>query len=428
MRKFLGPAITLLLAASAYAATLTGTVTNATTGKPSSGDQVELLALAQGMSVVGQTKSGANGAFSFELDNPNIPHLVRVTHTGVTYFPTGGPVRPGQNTVDIPVYDSAAKVEGVATNVNVLRVQADNTKLQALLLIAVQNQSKPPRTQSAKYEFYLPQGATIDQALVQGPGGMPVNTQATPDGNGGKYQLDYAIKPGETRFEISYHMPYAGDATFAPKITGNIQHFVVMMPKSMQFEAKNAQRFAPMDDSNAAIQVATQVQPGTDLAFRVSGTGQLQDEQRGGAEQAQSGGGMGATQDNRPGGGLGPPTDAPDPLHNHRYFILGGLAIVLIAGGVFVVNRSKQQSPTVAMPPPAPAKIAAAVAAPASAAPAVRPAADDRTGMLLEALKEELFQLEIERQQGKISVEEYEKSKAALTQTLSRALARQNNA
>jgi hypothetical protein len=39
-------------------------------------------------------------------------------------------------------------------------------------------------------------------------------------------------------------------------------------------------------------------------------------------------------------------------------------------------------------------------------------------------MKEELFQLEIERQQGQISQQEYETQKAALDQTLKRALAR----
>jgi hypothetical protein len=45
--------------------------------------------------------------------------------------------------------------------------------------------------------------------------------------------------------------------------------------------------------------------------------------------------------------------------------------------------------------------------------------------MLLEALKEEMFQLELERRQGKITPSEYEKAKAALDQTLDRALKRQ---
>jgi hypothetical protein len=44
--------------------------------------------------------------------------------------------------------------------------------------------------------------------------------------------------------------------------------------------------------------------------------------------------------------------------------------------------------------------------------------------LLLEAMKEELFQLEVERQQGRITEEEYSKAKAALDYTLKRALSR----
>jgi hypothetical protein len=47
------------------------------------------------------------------------------------------------------------------------------------------------------------------------------------------------------------------------------------------------------------------------------------------------------------------------------------------------------------------------------------------SSMLLEALKEELFQLEVERQQGRISQQEYETAKSALDQTLQRALKRE---
>jgi hypothetical protein len=47
------------------------------------------------------------------------------------------------------------------------------------------------------------------------------------------------------------------------------------------------------------------------------------------------------------------------------------------------------------------------------------------TSMLLEGLKEELFQLEVERRQGQISQSEYEQAKSALDQTLERALKRE---
>jgi hypothetical protein len=46
--------------------------------------------------------------------------------------------------------------------------------------------------------------------------------------------------------------------------------------------------------------------------------------------------------------------------------------------------------------------------------------------MLFEALKEELFQLEVEHKQGRISQEEYSKAKEALDQTLERAVKRES--
>ena len=59
---------------------------------------------------------------------------------------------------------------------------------------------------------------------------------------------------------------------------------------------------------------------------------------------------------------------------------------------------------------------------PRRAAEAERPL--DRNAVLLEAMKEELFQLGVDRQQGKIDPEEYAKAKAALDETIRRALAR----
>ncbi len=47
------------------------------------------------------------------------------------------------------------------------------------------------------------------------------------------------------------------------------------------------------------------------------------------------------------------------------------------------------------------------------------------SSMLLEALKEELFELEVEHKQGLISQQEYESAKSALDQTLQRALKRE---
>jgi hypothetical protein len=55
------------------------------------------------------------------------------------------------------------------------------------------------------------------------------------------------------------------------------------------------------------------------------------------------------------------------------------------------------------------------------------PTSPPNSGSLLTALKEELFALETDRLEGKLSEPEYAEQKAALEQVLRRALARQSS-
>ena len=109
--------------------------------------------------------------------------------------------------------------------------------------------------------------------------------------------------------------------------------------------------------------------------------------------------------------------DAPDPLQKYRWYILGGFGIVLAAGALYIATRSK----AAAIPDFAPTDAEFGIP------PAPKPKPADRSALLLEALKEELFQLEIDRKQGQLSPAEYEKAKAALDQTLERALKRKSS-
>src|SRR5512140_3427191 len=172
----------LLLAGALSAETITGTVKNMTTGKPAAGDDVVLLTLSQGMNETGRTKTDAQGKFSLNVTDAGVPHMVRVNHQGVNYFPSGGPVMPGVSSVDIQVYDAAKSLDAITTSIEVMRLQSDGSSLQVVELIAVKNDSKPPRSlmNDRPYEFYLPEGAQLDGADAQAPGGMPVNTAPVP--------------------------------------------------------------------------------------------------------------------------------------------------------------------------------------------------------------------------------------------------------
>src|SRR5215831_5957037 len=111
----------LLVSAGAYAAQITGTVTNATTNKPSSGDEVTLLTLANGMEESGTTKTDSQGHYTLNVADDNAQHLVRVARQSVHYFKAAP---PGTTTVDVTVYDAATQVEGLVTDARVFHLQA----------------------------------------------------------------------------------------------------------------------------------------------------------------------------------------------------------------------------------------------------------------------------------------------------------------
>jgi hypothetical protein len=412
-------AVSLVLSAAAVAETIQGTVQNLTTGKPAAGAEVVLLSLAQGMNETARTKTNASGAFRFEVPDPGGPHLVRVNHQDVNYFKM---VPPGTSAAEIKVYDSAKKLDAISTQVEVMRVQAEAGTLQVLELYSVNNRSTPPRTLAGDhtYEIALPEGAQLDNSAAQGPGGQPVNAPPAPvAGKKNHFQFQYPLRPGETRFQIAYHLPYSGQTTIKPTILEPLEHFVAMMPKTMQFAADKPEQFQPMPDSEGTnVQVASNVKPGQAMAFKVSGTGTLSEEGEGGGEQQAQAQGPG-TMRRGPGGGLGAPIEAPDPLSRYKWFILGGLAAMLVAGAFYVVTRPGTPA---AAETDADEDVVREPAAKASPRPSVAPAR--RSGMLLEAMKEELFQLEVDRQQGKVSEAEYRKAKDALDETLRRAMAR----
>jgi hypothetical protein len=429
----------LLASLSASAQSLTGTVKNSTTGKPAAGDEVILITLGNGMEEAGRTKADAKGNFSFKLAQQG-PHLVRVIHQEVTYHRMAP---PGTTSVEVEVYDVGKQVEGIEVVADIMRFQAQQGQLQIERTFAVQNNSKPPRTQMNEHnlEFYVPEGASITEAQAMTAGGQPVKSAPVPEGQNAKnkYSFLFPLRPGETRFEVIYTLPYTGSINIDPKSVYPLQHFVAIAPKSITFEPASGTSYSPTNfpgQPDANVEVASNAEPGKSLAFKLSGEGVLaapaDENGQGGQPQAA----------NRPGGGLGPPIDAPPPLRQYQWWILGGFAAALILGGIFIASRQQSANRTArgkAKPLATyeedeiyePAPVAAAresrpvrPAVQAAAAPSAAPVT--RSSMLLEGLKDELFELEVEHKQGQISQQEYEKTKAALDQTLQRALKRES--
>jgi len=269
----------------------------------------------------------------------------------------------------------------------------------------------------------------LDGAEATRPSGLPTNAIPIALAQKGHYTFNIPIQPDEgdnmTVFVLHYHLPYTGKYTFDPKVTMPVNSFVVMLPKSIAFTAGAGLNFQPVTppDQNPAVQtlLLRNALPGKALEFSVSGNGSMPREQQGAASGGQGGGAMGgpdsgqsptATPGNQPGGGIGTPINTPDPLSKYKWWILGGLALLLVVAAAFLLRKPSGFPATGAI---------ADASLPTYATPAT-PAT--KNNALLNALKDEMFALESEKIAGTLSAEEYAQTKAALETVLKRALKR----
>ena len=423
--------------ALASAVTVSGTVTDKTTNKPSAGDTVELVDVQQGMAVVASTTTNAKGHYSLEKTGAG-PELVRVTHQGGQYFiaaPEAG--EPG----DIPVYDVAANVEGLRIEADVIEVETNNGQLQVTERYFVHNTAQPAHTQynpNKGFEVVIPAGAAVDGASAKRPTGMPTVVTLKPGNGNGHYQFDFPIQPDEgekdTLFQLSFHVPYSGTYTFHPQIQLPADNVAVLLPKSISFKTESGSTYQSVpQDPSIQTMLAKNVGPGVALDFTVSGEGSMPREQQG--AQAQQAQGQGVP--SGPGGGIGEPINTPDPLSKYKWWILGGIFLLLSAVAAFLLRKPAVATlagppipapdlPTVRVPRPS-QSASVAYAAPAPPVSRAMPAGpdlrmSDHNATLLHVLKEEMFAIESEKLSGVLTPADYAEQMAALETVLKRAL------
>ncbi len=398
-----------LIPALAQAASVTGTVTDRTTGKPASGDAVVLVEPMSGMSEVGNAKTDAQGKYTLSLPGAN-PYLIRVTHQGADYFVS---VPQGGGPADVSVYDVAPKVDGVSIDEHVIGVETDNGQLRVVERYTVRNASTPPRTQWSKrsFEIVLPTDAVLGDVSAQraGAGSLPTTVKLDPAGQKGHFSFDFPIQPDEggkgTLFQVQYTVPYSGNKyTFHSVVTIPAHTFWIVLPKSMTFTGAGFES-SPQDPTVQTFMMR-EAAPNKTYDYTISGTGSFPREDQG-AQSGMQGGTV--AMGGQPGGGIGQPINTPDPLSRYKWWILGGLALLLAAAAAFLLRKP-------AGVPATPVAATATIATPSA------PAAPGTS--LLNALKEELFALESDKIAGKLSDAEYAEQKAALETVLKRALKR----
>ncbi len=276
-------------------------------------------------------------------------------------------------------------------------------------LYILNNQSQPPRTKIGNQTFAvtLPDGAEMGEASLTGPSGMPLTVAAVPSGAKNRYAYDFPVKPGQTRFEVTYKVPYNGSHEFLLKPESPLSELGVLLPKSMKFNGVSGGFAQDVDEAGLAVFFAKNVPANQEVKFSVSGEGLIPTEASGGGNPSQPASESSGT----------PIPSSSGGTREALWFIVGAL-VILIGGGAFVMWRKSAAARAAANDPKA-ARAATKARAQVQAQSAKPPQGD-----MLDVLKDELFQLETDRVSGKISQEEYEKSKAGLDTLFRRQMKR----
>ena len=202
-----------LLASAARAGTVTGTVRNGTTGKVAAGVDVILIQLQGGMQPVANTKTDAQGHYSF--DNPALgqaPMLIRAVYQGVNYHE---PVTPGQATADVEVFEPTEKATAFSVTAHAVVLQPSASGLTVGEEYTITNKTQPPVAfyrADGSFVFSLPDGAQLDNVSAAGSAGMPV-IQSTIDKGKNKSAIVFPFRPGDSEVRISYKLAYPGNQT-----------------------------------------------------------------------------------------------------------------------------------------------------------------------------------------------------------------------
>jgi hypothetical protein len=378
-----------------------------------------------------------HGRYSLESPGPG-PYLIRVNHQGGTYFiaaPQGG----GSGYVS--VYDVAAKLDGVGIDADMILPEAAGGMVRVQERYLVRNTSLPPRAlfSSNTFEFVLPANAVLDGASATRPGGLATNTRPVPLPQKNHFTINIPIQPDqgekETLFEIQYHISYSGKVTFTPQPQMPADNLVVYVPKGMTFGGVKGAEFQPaQEDPRVQTFVAKNVHPGQVVEFTVSGEGQMPREAQSAASGQMASGGMGdagssdsSSAPSRPGGGIGNPIDTPDPLTKYKWWLLGGLTLLLAAAAAFMLRKPATVIASVPVSPHPNLDVYEMRPHPIASDPGPpsishHPAPATGNTVLLNTLKEELFELEKDKLSGKISPADYAEAKTGLEAVLKRAM------
>ena len=228
----------LLVSLPAFSA-VTGTVINRSTGLPQAGATVALNKLGQnGIELIDQAKSDVAGKFSINQTPQGTPYVIRTAFDGITY---NHMLPPGSPTTDlsIEVFNVSKQPGAARISKHMLLFEPSGGQMTVNETFLFNNDGKTAwyDASNGTLHFFLPASAG-GKATVQGtaPGGMPIGAAVDTTATSNVFKVDFPVKPGETRFDIVYTVPYTDGADYEGKVVTKDENTYLIAPNGVTLD------------------------------------------------------------------------------------------------------------------------------------------------------------------------------------------------
>ncbi|HMD76755.1 MAG TPA: carboxypeptidase-like regulatory domain-containing protein [Terracidiphilus sp.] len=276
----------VLLLSSPIWAAVTGTVINRTTGQPQAGATVGLFSMGQnGLDLVEQAKSDVQGRFTINQEVQPGPHMIRATLDAVTYNLMLPPGSPATN-LTVEVYNSSKQPGAAKVGKHMLLFAPGNGQMAVDETYLCSNDGKTTWNDPGHgtVRFYLPAAAGGKVSVnATGPGGLPLGVPMDKTSTTDVYAVDFPVKPGETRIDLSYTVPYTEGAPYAGKIVTKDDNTYIISANGVSLQGEN------LNDLGNEPRTQAHIYGLTGTAYKIVLTGTAQAAPPAAAENADAG-------------------------------------------------------------------------------------------------------------------------------------------
>ncbi len=208
----------LFLSTAAFAqqgATISGEITNATTGGSVKADWIVLVQTGAGLTTLQQVEQVSRYEFTGVPVVADAPYLVRAMFQGVLYTQTIMVQDSKPYVVDLTVYNSTSGWADISVRIPHLIVVKDGPHLEVQETFEIQNSGKLTYhlkdDKTATFRFRVPAGATLGQVMTSHNRSMPVAGVVLEHGD--EKGVNFPLRPGISQIQITYTLEYVGAGT-----------------------------------------------------------------------------------------------------------------------------------------------------------------------------------------------------------------------